>query len=173
MTSVPAESTLPAIPPTVQKLVDTHASLFTPPTELPPSRTGDHNIVLLPGVKPVNVKPYRYSPSQKDEIERQVKEMLFNGLIQPSSSPFSSPVVLVKKKDGTWRFCVNYRQLNAITIKNKYPMSVVDEVLDELKGAAWFTKLDIIKSEFAEVMSLKLLSGHTRAIGNSRLCLLG
>ena len=121
LTSVPAESTLPAIPPTVQKLVDTHASLFTPPTELPPSRTGDHNIVLLPGVKPVNVKPYRYSPSQKDEIERQVKEMLFNGLIQPIFSPFSSLVLLVKMKDGTWRFCVDYRQLNAITLKNKYP----------------------------------------------------
>jgi hypothetical protein len=131
------------IPDVIQQLVQQHSALFQPPTTLPPSRESDHHIPLISGVKPVNVKPYRYSPSQKDEIERQVKEMLSNGIIQPSSSPFSSPVLLVKKKDGTWRFCVDYRQLNAITVKNKYPLPVVDELLDELKGAAWFTKLDM------------------------------
>jgi hypothetical protein len=91
----------------------------------------------------VNVKPYRYSPTQKDEIERQVKEMLTNGVIQPSLSPFASQVILVKKKDGSWRFCVDYRHLNAITIKNKYPLPIVDELLDELHGVVYFTKLDM------------------------------
>lgn len=89
----------------------------------------------------MNVKPCWYSPTQKDEIERQIKEMLSNGIIRPSQSPFASPVILVKKKDGTWRFCVDYRQLNNITVKNKYPLPIVDELLDELHGAAWFTKL--------------------------------
>jgi hypothetical protein len=99
--------------------------------------------VLLPGVQPVNVKPYRYSPQQKDEIERQIREMLKQGLIRTSQSPFASPVLLVRKKDGTWRFCVDYRHLNAVTVKDRYPMPVVDELLDELSGANFFTKLDL------------------------------
>ena len=132
-----------SIPPSIQNLVDSHAYLFKDPDSLPPPREFDHHIPLIPGVKPVNIKPYRYSPSQKDEIERQIQKMLTNGIIKPSHSPFASPVLLVKKKDGTWRFCVDYRQLNNITVKDKYPLPVVDELLDELNGAAWFTKLDM------------------------------
>lgn len=132
-----------SVPLPVQQLVDSNQHLFKNPDTLPPSREFDHSIPLLPRVKPVNIKPYRYSPSQKDEIERQIQEMLANGIIRPSQSPFASPVILVKKKDGSWRFCVDYRQLNNITVKNKYPLPVVDELLDELNGAAWFTKLDM------------------------------
>jgi hypothetical protein len=122
-------------PPAIETLLQQHADLFQEPSTLPPQRPFDHAIPLVKGVLPVNVKPYRYSPTQKDEIERQVKEMLINGVIQPSSSPFASPVLLVKKKDGSWRFCVDYRHLNAITVKNKYPLPIVDELLDELHGA--------------------------------------
>jgi len=132
-----------SIPDEVQQFIDSKAALFIEPDSLPPAREFDHHIPLIPGVKPVNVKPYRHSPTQKDEIERQIKEMLSNGIIRPSQSPFASPVILVKKKDGTWRFCVDYRQLNNITVKNKYPLPIVDELLDELHGAAWFTKLDM------------------------------
>jgi hypothetical protein len=137
----PASAT--TTPEQVQHLVVENANLFKLPTDMPPQRALDHHTPLVPGVQPVNVKPYIYSPTQKDEIERQVKEMLSNGVIQPSTSPFSSPVLLVKKKDGSWRFCIDYRQLNSITVKNKYPLPIVDELLDELKGACWFSKLDM------------------------------
>jgi hypothetical protein len=79
----------------------------------------------------------------KDEIERQVTEMLQAGIIQPSTSPFSSSVLLVKKKDETFRFCVDFRHLNAITAKSKYLVPVIEELLDELTGASWFTCLDL------------------------------
>jgi hypothetical protein len=130
------------MPPQVKALVQKHHSLFQEPTELPPQRADDHHIPLVPGAQPVNIRPYRSSPQQKTEIEKQIADMLKKGVIQHSNSPFASPVLLVKKKDGTWRFCVDYRHLNAITVKNKHPLPIVDEFLDELAGAKWFTKLD-------------------------------
>jgi len=82
------------------------------------------------------MKPYRYSPTRKDEMERQIKDMLTNGIISPSQSPFALLVILVKKNDGSWRFYVDYRQLNNHTVKNKYPLPLIDELLDELHGVA-------------------------------------
>ena len=90
----------------------------------------------------MQVRPYRYPPAVKDEIERQVTNMLKSGIIQPSNSSFSSSVLLVKKKDGSFRFCVDFRHLNAITAKAKYPVPVI-ELLDELTHASWFTCLDL------------------------------
>jgi hypothetical protein len=100
-------------------------------------------MIMLPDVVPGNSRPYRYSPLQKDEIEKQVLGMLQSGLITRSVSPFASPVLLVKKKDGSWRFCVDYRKLNEITVKNKFPMPIIDEFLDELAGSTYFSKLDM------------------------------
>lgn len=131
------------VPPTVKPLLTEFSDVFAEPNTLPPHRVYDHAIPVDPTAPPVNARPYRYSPQQKDEIERQVREMLAAGTITPSMSPYASPVLLVKKKDGSWRFCVDYRRLNTVTIKNKFPLPIVDELLDELVGTKFFSKLDL------------------------------
>lgn len=131
------------IAPDMSRLLHSFERVFQTPTSLPPNRDIEHRIVLKEGTDPINVRPYRYAHFQKEEIERQVQEMLDSGLIRPSSSPFSSPVLLVKKKDGSWRFCTDYRALNAATVKDRFPIPTVDDMLDELHGSMVFTKLDL------------------------------
>jgi hypothetical protein len=117
---------------------------------LPPSRLYDHAIPLLPNVPPVNSRPYRYSPEQKDKSERQVDAMLQFGLIVPNLSPFASHVLLVRKKDNSWRVCGDYSKLNTITMKIKFSLPIIDEFLDENSGAQYFTTIDLA-SGFHEI----------------------
>jgi hypothetical protein len=84
--------------------------------------------------KHVSVRPYRYPSGLKDEIERHVSSMLQQGIIGPGSSSFSSLVLLVRMKDGSYRFCVDYRYLNALTLKSKFPIPIFDQLVDELDG---------------------------------------
>jgi len=118
----------------MSSLLAKYSSVFAALTGLPPQRTHDHQIPLQPQIGPISVRPYRYLYYQKTEIERMVQELLQVGLIRPSNSSFSSPILLVKKPDGAWRFCVDYRALNDITIKDKYHIPMIDELLYELHG---------------------------------------
>ncbi|KAD6118667.1 hypothetical protein E3N88_09938 [Mikania micrantha] len=134
---------LSLVPEPIQPLISKFQTVFVEPTKLPPFRFLTHDINLLPNATPPNIRPYRYPYTQKIEIEAQVDQLLNSGFIQPSNSPFSSPVSLVKKKDNSWRMCVDYRALNKITIPDKYPIPNIDELLDELYGATVFSKLDL------------------------------
>jgi hypothetical protein len=138
------------IPAPVAPVLSEFQDVFAESTELPPHRQHDHTIPLLPNAAPINSRPYHYSPLHKDEIEQQVKQLLQSGMISTSTSPFASPVLLVQKKDGSWWFCVDYRRLNSITVKNKFHIPLIEEILDELTGAKFFTKLDF-RSGFHQV----------------------
>jgi hypothetical protein len=128
-----------------RSLLAEYADCFPPdlPKRLPPSRDVDHRIEVVPGSVPPSMAMYRMSPTELDELKRQIDDLESKHVLRPSKSPFGAPVLLTKKKDGTWRFCVDYRALNAITIKNKYPLPRVDELFDRLHGARYFSKLDL------------------------------
>jgi hypothetical protein len=110
---------------------------------LPPIREVDFSIDLVPGAAPISSAPYRMATAELAELKKQLADLLAKGFIQPSSSPWGAPVLFVKKKDGSLRLCVDYRQLNQVTIKNKYPLPRIDDLFDQLQGAAVFSKIDL------------------------------
>ncbi|KAE8736351.1 cytochrome P450 78A7-like [Hibiscus syriacus] len=113
------------------------------PKKLPPKREVDHKIELVPNVEPPARAPYRMAPPELEEMRRQLKDLLDAGYIRPSKSPYGAPVLFQKKHDGSLRMCIDYRALNKLTVKNKYPIPLIADLFDQLGGARWFTKLDL------------------------------
>lgn len=131
--------------PEVTKLLTDFKDIFPEnlPNKLPPRRTLDHAIDLIPGAIPPSRPIYRLSQIEMDELKTQLADLLQKGFIRPSVSPFGAPVLFVHKKEGTLRLCVDYRALNKLTIKNRYPLPRIEDLMDRLAGSKWFSKIDL------------------------------
>jgi hypothetical protein len=133
----------------LQSILSKHQVVFSTLRGLSPSHgVHDHSIPLVPEILPPNICPYRHPFSQKNEIEKIVQELLNTGVICPSMIPYSSTVVMVLQKEGSWNMCPNFRTLNKLTIKYKFPILIIDDLLDELSGTQFFTKLDLRSSYY-------------------------
>ncbi|GJR64619.1 putative reverse transcriptase domain-containing protein [Tanacetum coccineum] len=110
---------------------------------IPPTRQVEFQIDLIPGAAPVARAPYRLAPSEMKELSDQLKELSDKGFIRPSSSPWGAPVLFVKKKDGSFRMCIDYRELNKLTVKNRYPLPRIDDLFDQLQGSSIYLKIDL------------------------------
>ncbi|XP_058726068.1 uncharacterized protein LOC131597384 [Vicia villosa] len=136
--------------------------------DVPPEREVEFGIDLVPGTRPVSMAPYRMSASELAELKKQLEELLEKKFVRPSVSPWGAPVLLVKKKDGSMRLCVDYRQLNKVTIKNKYPLPRIDDLMDQLVGASVFSKIDLrsgyhqikVKDEDIQKTAFRTRYGH-------------
>ena len=109
----------------------------------PPKRELDFTIELVPGAVPSSKAPYRMNILELNELKSQLKELIDKKYIQPSVSPWGAPVIFIKKKDRTMRLCIDYRQLNKMNIKNRYPLPRIDDLFDQLRGATVFSKIDL------------------------------
>ncbi|GJS23539.1 putative reverse transcriptase domain-containing protein [Tanacetum coccineum] len=110
---------------------------------IPPARQVEFQIDLVPGAAPVARAPYRLAPSEMKELAEQLQELSDKGFIRPNSSPWGAPVLFVKKKDGSFRMCIDYRELNKLTVKNRYPLPRIDDLFDQLQGSSVYSKIDL------------------------------
>nr|GFC10030.1 putative reverse transcriptase domain-containing protein [Tanacetum cinerariifolium] len=110
---------------------------------LPPIRPMEFQIDLVLGAAPVARAPYRLAPSEMKKLAEQLKELSDKGFIRPSSSPWGAPVLFVKKKDGSFRMCIDYRELNKLTVKNRYPLPRIDDLFDQLQGSSFYSKIGL------------------------------
>ncbi|KAG7547458.1 Retrotransposon gag domain [Arabidopsis suecica] len=140
------------LPPEIRRLLEQHQDVFPEeiPEGLPPIRGIEHQIDFVPGASLPNRAPYRMNPDEAKELETQVQELMTKGYVRESLSPCAVPVLLVPKKDGTWRMCVDCRAINNITVKYRHPIPRLDDMLDELSGATVFSKIDL-KSGYHQV----------------------
>ncbi|GJS65454.1 reverse transcriptase [Tanacetum coccineum] len=149
------EATSTPIHPMIQQVIAAYKDVFDIPNKLPLRRDRDHKIPLVEGAQLVNIRPYKHPPTKKDAIEGMVAELLKAGVIKESNGPFSSPIVMVKEKDNLWRMCVDYKQLNKQTIKDKFPIPIIDELIDELYGSQLFAKLGLSQTLKDHVFHLR------------------
>ena len=132
-------------PAEAQELLKEFSDVFPRelPSELLPKRAIDHSITLLPGTEPPSRPTYQLSYMEMAELKTQLTDLMQKRFIRPSVSPFGAPVLFVHKKEGTLRLCVNYRALNKATVKNRYLLPRIDELMDQLARAKYFTKIDL------------------------------
>jgi hypothetical protein len=135
---------------------------------LPPDREIEFTIDLLPGTGPISKAPYRMAPLELKELKEQLQELLDRGFIHPSVSPWGAPVLFVKKKDESMRLCIDYRELNKVTVKNRYPLPRIDDLFDQLHSSQVFSKIDLrsgyhqlkIKEEDIQKTAFRTRYGH-------------
>jgi hypothetical protein len=135
---------------------------------LPPDREVEFSIDLVPGTQSIHKAPYRMAPTELRGLKEQLQELLVRGFICPSVSPWGGPVLFVKKKDGSLRMCIDYWELNRVTMKNKYPLPRIDDLFDQLKGASKFSKIDLlsgyhqlkVREEDIPKMAIRTRYGH-------------
>ena len=133
------------VPKEIERVLDEFKDVMPKelPKKLPPRREVDHTIELEPGSKPPAKAPYRMPPPELEELRKQLKDLLDAGYIRPSKAPYGAPVLFQRKKDGSLRMCIDYRALNKVTIKNKYPIPLIADLFDQLGKARYFSKLDL------------------------------
>ena len=158
------------VPPEFRELLDQYKDVFLEglPPGLPPERAVNHTIELEPHQQPPHRGIYPLSHDELAELKKQLNELLEKGFIRPSTSPYGAPILFVSKKDGGLRMCVDYRMLNKLTVKNRYPLPRTDEPLDRLHGSKFFTKIDLasgyhqirIKEEDIPKTAFKTRYGH-------------
>jgi hypothetical protein len=129
--------------PEVAALLERYQDIFAEITEPPPERLVSHTIPLIEGAQPVARPLYRLTPNELEEVKRQVEDLLRKGMIRPSSSPWAAPILFVGKKDGSLRMVIDYRGLNAQTVKNRYPLPRIDDLIDSLGGSTVYSSIDL------------------------------
>ena len=132
----------------LKRLLKSNPGVFLRPSTIPDQSHGTMRIRLVEGAQPPPPKMYRLSVSETKEMEKQIKDLLAKGWISPSSSPFGAPILFVKKADGSLRMCVDYRGLNAITVKDTFPIPRIEELVDHMQGCRWFTSLDLVQAYY-------------------------
>ena len=146
-----------------------HVDIFsTDYSGLPPQREVEFGIECVPGINPISKAPYRMASSELKELKKQLQKLLYKGFIHPSISPWGAPMLFVKKKDRSMRMCIDYWELNKVTIKNRYPLPRIDDLLDQLQGVRVFSKVDLrssyhqvrVKEEDIPKIAFRTCYGH-------------